>query len=86
MQCNLQNFQADADEVDAKCCDDGVSCSGGVPTTCDVKCALTYIPFYDQCSQILATMTDPVSMASYQRLYSTCSTGPDQAVWVRVLV
>eukprot|EP01046_Picozoa_sp_COSAG06_P059652 COSAG06_NODE_12411_length_1385_cov_1.534992_3_plen_69_part_01 len=69
MQCDLQLFARDAELVDTSCCDDGVSCSGGVPTTCDAKCALRFLPFFDRCSAVLRTQTDAVSMASYQRLY-----------------
>ena len=73
LECNLQYFQDDAALVDAKCCDDGVSCGSGVPTTCDAKCALTYVPFFDRCANILATQVPATSMASYHRLYTTCS-------------
>ena len=75
LQCDLRNFEANTDLVTEKCCDDGVSCGSGVPTTCDAKCAMTFLPFYDQCSGILANMVDPTSMASFTRLYETCSTG-----------
>ena len=75
MQCDLQFFTDDAQLVDTKCCDDGVSCAAGIPTKCDAKCALTYVPFFDRCSAILATQVPAQSMASYQRLYTTCATG-----------
>ncbi len=75
LQCNLQYFTDDAAVVNAKCCDDGVSCSAGVPTKCDAKCALEYVPFYDRCSAILATQVPAASMLSYQRLYTTCASG-----------
>lgn len=75
LQCDLADFGANADLVNTKCCDDGVSCSGGVPSKCDAKCALTYVPFFDRCSPILATQVATSDMRSYQRLYDTCSTG-----------
>ena len=75
MQCDLAFFTTDVQLVDTKCCDDGVSCAGGVPTTCDAKCALVFNDFFTRCSSVLATQTDAVSMASYQRLFSACSTG-----------
>eukprot|EP01043_Picozoa_sp_COSAG02_P025583 COSAG02_NODE_1442_length_12573_cov_2.397485_13_plen_357_part_01 len=75
MQCDLQFFSDDAQLVDEKCCDDGVSCGSGVPTKCDAKCALTYVPFFDRCSAILATQVQAQAMSSYQRLYTTCATG-----------
>lgn len=75
IQCDLQNFQANSDLVSEKCCDDGTSCGSGVPTTCDAKCALTFLPFYEQCSAILGHMVDQASMASFTRLYTTCNTG-----------
>ena len=75
MQCDLQFFSDDAQLVDQQCCDDGVSCGSGVPTKCDAKCALAYIPFFDRCSAILATQVQTQAMSSYQRLYTTCATG-----------
>ena len=72
LQCDLQFFHDDAALVDTSCCDDGRSCSAGVPTSCDAKCALVYNDFYDRCSSVLATQVDAGSMASYQRLYTTC--------------
>ena len=56
MQCDLQFFTRDVELVDTSCCDDGVSCSGGVPTTCDAKCALRFLPFFDRCSAVLSAL------------------------------
>jgi hypothetical protein len=75
LSCDLQNFQTGAESVSSSCCDDGASCSAGMPTTCDAKCALTFTPFYDRCSAVLATQVDPATMSSYSNLYNTCSTG-----------
>ena len=75
MQCDLTNFAADAQTVDVSCCDDGVSCAAGVPTTCDAKCAVMFVPFFDRCETILSTQVDHNSFDSYQRLYDTCATG-----------
>lgn len=72
LQCDLQFFHRDVELVDTACCDDGLSCPGGVPTTCDAKCAITYVPFWEQCSPVLATQVDASSLASYQRLFTTC--------------
>eukprot|EP01046_Picozoa_sp_COSAG06_P033737 COSAG06_NODE_3468_length_5299_cov_16.617885_4_plen_466_part_00 len=73
--CDLQGFAEDVALVDAACCDDGGSCGSGVPTTCDVQCALAFRPFYDRCSAILAVQIDTLSTAAYDQLYATCSTG-----------
>ena len=53
MQCDLVHFPEQAAAVDAACCDDGVSCAAGVPTTCDAKCALVFPPFFETCGAIL---------------------------------
>ena len=74
-QCDLSGFADRATAVDRACCDDGVSCSAGVPTTCDAKCAVVFAPFFDSCSAILATQVDRESFGSYQRLHDTCATG-----------
>ena len=74
--CDLEAFGEDTARVDAACCDDGGSCGGGVPTTCDVNCALAFRPFFDRCSAILAVQIDADSMVAYDQLYATCSTLP----------
>ena len=42
--------------VDAACCtadDDDVDCTGGVPLSCDFACALSFIPYYEACGDML---------------------------------
>ena len=51
------------------------TCAGGVPTTCDAKCALAFNDFFDRCSVILSSQVPASSMAGFQRLHATCSSG-----------
>eukprot|EP01044_Picomonas_judraskeda_P029775 COSAG03_NODE_10447_length_650_cov_2.713249_1_plen_216_part_11 len=75
MQCDLVHFPEQAEAVDAACCDDGVSCAAGVPTTCDAKCAVVFPRFFEACGTILQTQVDRNSFSSYERLHDTCATG-----------
>ena len=66
--------------VNAACCDAGRdTCEGGgsgVPTVCDVKCAMSYSPFYDDCERALRLSFDPSTMAAFSGLATTCDTLP----------
>eukprot|EP01043_Picozoa_sp_COSAG02_P056814 COSAG02_NODE_6797_length_3355_cov_2.061732_1_plen_413_part_10 len=75
MQCDLVHFPEQAAAVDAACCDDGVSCAAGVPTTCDAKCAVVFPRFFESCRTTLQTQVDRNTFNSYERLHDTCTTG-----------
>ena len=59
--CSALNLGEMVGPVNIACCDDGRqdACTGGgnagVPTFCDVKCAMEYTPFYDECERALRT-------------------------------
>ena len=49
-RCDPATFAAEATVVTADCCDDAAgTCGGGVATSCDAKCATTYVPFFESC-------------------------------------
>jgi hypothetical protein len=62
-------------EVDAVCCAtdrNGVSeCNNGVPTTCELRCALVFDKFFTECHDFLVQFAD-AEMASYTQLEQEC--------------
>ena len=65
-------FDDQAVVVNTACCDyDGCN---GVPTTCDAKCAITYIDFFERCSRQLEDAIDPHQYPAWADLHSTCAT------------
>eukprot|EP01046_Picozoa_sp_COSAG06_P036067 COSAG06_NODE_3941_length_4742_cov_2.669283_1_plen_1010_part_00 len=48
-------------ELNDACCDIPGVCTAGVPTECDAKCALVFVPFYTDCREVLfAVRAEPV--------------------------
>ena len=48
-------------ELNDACCDVPGVCTAGVPTECDAKCALVFVPFYTDCREVLfAVRAKPV--------------------------
>lgn len=63
------------------CSDPGreATCQGGgsgVPTVCDVQCAMVYSPFFDQCERTLRMSFDPATISAFTGLAHTCDTLP----------
>jgi hypothetical protein len=66
--CPFNSFDVRATEVNDACCDQAlattstVGCtsggSSGVPTECDITCALTFLPFMEECSPIIERVLD----------------------------
>lgn len=70
----------DGDEI-AGNSDDGRenTCQGGgngVPTVCDVQCAMAYSPFFDECERALRMAFDPATITAFSGLAHTCDTLP----------
>ena len=63
-QCVFSEFDESVQAVETACCDLD-QCAGGVPTECDVKCAVTFDDFYDRCQRVLSST---VSLATVRRL------------------
>lgn len=55
--CSPTAFEQRTNDVNDACCDDGADtkCSGGVPTSCDARCALTYNPYFGECQHLVST-------------------------------
>ena len=73
--CNYANIDAKTAAVDRACCSgvQGDVCAGGVPSVCDIECAIHYVPFHEDCNALLAGTMDQ-GMASYEELYGQCLT------------
>jgi hypothetical protein len=75
--CDANDMSDRTTEVDAACCNDSNgNCAAGVPTTCDAKCAITYITYYSECAQQIAASFSPQQQAQFAELYNTCSSLP----------
>jgi hypothetical protein len=68
-ECLWDEFIARSDEVQAMCCADG--CPEGLPTTCELDCAETFIPYYDECQGLLVEMMEDM-MEQTHALADTC--------------
>eukprot|EP01047_Picozoa_sp_COSAG01_P040229 COSAG01_NODE_3371_length_6179_cov_1.762336_5_plen_399_part_00 len=58
-KCDPRTMQARATEVDQACCKEnggGADCRNGVPATCDWKCAVYFVPFWEDCGATLRKM------------------------------
>ena len=73
LPCNLQSFNADIRKLNSDCCDDGGRCSTGVPTSCDAKCAVTFVEWYDRCQKVMLTRFSTKLLAGFASLYTTCT-------------
>ena len=58
---------AHQDSVDAR-----EVCATGVPTTCDAKCAVFYVDFYDRCRDYINLQNTPTAQTSLAQLHTTC--------------
>ena len=57
-QCDFAAFQSRSAAVDRACCQ-GKSediCAGGTPTRCDLECAVTYLPFFEECQNMIMSL------------------------------
>ena len=81
--CPFQSFDDRAIEVNNACCEQSLSTTStvgcnsggadGVPTECDITCALTFLPFMEECSTIIERVLDD-QMPAFQALADTCHT------------
>eukprot|EP01050_Picozoa_sp_SAG11_P008127 SAG11_NODE_701_length_7670_cov_22.897107_2_plen_1758_part_00 len=78
--CDPAEFQEMAAAVTAACCDGtSQSCAGGLPTSCDARCAVTYVPFFGRCAAALAVFS-PAELGGYEALMATCGALPQGAL------
>ena len=73
--CNYENIDEKTAAVDRACCSglQGDVCQSGVPTSCDIECAIHYVPFHEDCNALLQGSFDN-GMAAYEQFYGQCLT------------
>ena len=65
--CQPSFFDAEATAVTAACCDSSVDQCDGVPAECDARCAVTYLPFFERCADLMRVLL-AADMPAYSRL------------------
>ena len=62
-KCPLADYTNRIDAVNEACCDEPGICADGIPTVCDLKCALEFLPFLSECG----TLVNAIDPAHVQR-------------------
>eukprot|EP01050_Picozoa_sp_SAG11_P022003 SAG11_NODE_4044_length_2089_cov_1.153769_1_plen_326_part_00 len=73
--CNYDAVQEKNSSIDDACCrasDADDDCEGGLPSMCDVECAIHYVPFYEDCNAVLHGSFGSSDMGGYNALYGAC--------------
>jgi hypothetical protein len=76
--CTMANFDARTQEVDGICCDQANSladvCLNGVPQACDPACAGVYLPWFEECQALIATIVEE-HLPIYTDVFEMCQAG-----------
>ena len=70
--CPVATLAAEANAVNAACCDPSAGGCTGVPSHCDAKCGVVYPDFFSRCSALLPSQ----DRVAYSRLAQSCNTQP----------
>ena len=77
-ECTMATFSDRTAEVDGICCDQPNSiadaCLNGVPQHCDSACAGVFMPWFEECQGIIATIVDE-SLPVYADVFQQCQAG-----------
>lgn len=49
----MTTIQPRLDAVNTACCTADAPCANGLPAACNIRCAITYTKFYDECCALL---------------------------------
>jgi hypothetical protein len=73
-QCSASNFQVRSADINLACCGsqsgENDRCSGGVPSSCDARCAAAFLPVVDECR---GTMEQLLLSAKLRHLEAQCT-------------
>ena len=73
LACDMTTVPAQIARIDTLCCDStGGVCATGVPTTCDAKCAVFFIDFYDRCEIYINPSYTAATIMALGQLADTC--------------
>jgi hypothetical protein len=71
--CKLASFAAEMTKLNAACCDEPGMCKTGVPHSCDAKCAITFVEFYNRCHRELSLQVGVRQVKEFKQLHDTCT-------------
>jgi hypothetical protein len=75
--CDVNDMRHRTEAVNRDCCNESNDhCSSGVPTTCDAKCAITYLSYYSDCSSQIAASFTASQQIAFHELHDTCASLP----------
>ena len=82
--CTMDTFTTRANAMNAACCADGNGCgSSGMPESCTLDCAESFVPFFDECRPlIMAVAAD--EMPAFQGLTDSCLAIDASTMWAAV--
>ena len=75
-ECTMATFSDRTAEVDGICCDQANSiadaCLNGVPQHCDSACAGVFMPWFEECQGIIATIVGKSGPALFRFSKASC--------------
>eukprot|EP01043_Picozoa_sp_COSAG02_P045205 COSAG02_NODE_4112_length_5763_cov_3.743997_2_plen_659_part_00 len=72
--CDMTTVPAQIARINTVCCDiNGGECATGVPTTCDAKCAVFFLDFYERCEVYISPSYSPSENIALGQLADTCA-------------
>ena len=82
--CTMESFSARADRMNAACCADGNGCgTTGMPATCTLDCGMAFVPFYDECHDLIVALVDD-EMPAFDTLTTSCLAIDPATMWAAV--
>ena len=72
LNCDVASVESDIANINVVCCDTDGACAAGVPTTCDAKCAVFFVDFYDRCQDYINLNNNPTAITALGQLATTC--------------
>eukprot|EP01048_Picozoa_sp_COSAG05_P005924 COSAG05_NODE_365_length_10774_cov_121.347822_9_plen_572_part_00 len=74
LKCDVTTLADDIANINTICCDTDGACAAGVPNTCDAKCAVFFVGFYNRCDDYINLQSSPTHITALQKLATTCET------------
>jgi hypothetical protein len=75
--CDAADFPTRTTQVNTDCCDETNNhCASGVPTTCDLQCAITYLTYYSECQQQIIASFSALEQQQFASLTTACRALP----------
>jgi hypothetical protein len=79
-KCSFDSFFARSKEVNSVCCATDNMCTNGMPKHCAMTCAQAYLPFFQECINILKELMNG-AIKQFQGLDDSCSKNSKPDIW-----